>query len=313
MGHTPASPGASRYLDELAEDRRIGAALEAELKKRGHAVVGTTPPVWVAYPDEINQRVRAANSSGADLFVSVHLNAGGGTGTEVLYFSGDNAGLAYAQRISGLVARLLSIKNRGAKPRTSEVGVIRDTVMTAVLVEVCFVDSPIDRDAYAGSSPEAIARAIADGIEGEATKPVVPAPEGLRYRASTDPAGKRWMSEMRDLTCSCDCGDDFAGDGSSPILWLAIDAPTGYQVMTSNGWLEPVRKYDVHDLVNGTAGDGTPIRAVRVLDDGIEYAVKNRGEGFLPNMVGTADTGGSADDFAGNGGIIVAFKARRLA
>ena len=168
MGHTPTSPGASGYLDELREDRIIGGGLIAEMRRRGHAVTDTTAPDWMGYPNEINHRVAAANGSGAELFVSIHLNAGGGTGPEVLYFAGDGYGLSTARQISANLASVLGLPDRGAKARTNEIGVIRDTYMTAVLVEVCFVDSAKDKAAYDAVSYDAIVNAIADGIEGSA-------------------------------------------------------------------------------------------------------------------------------------------------
>ena len=172
MGHTPKSTGASKYLDELTEDRKIGYELISILKERGHEVINTTPPDTMGYPEEINYRCNKANASGAPLFVSIHLNAGGGTGPEVLYYSGDNTGYNYAKKVSAAVASVLGLKDRGPKGRTNEIGVIRDTVMTAILVEVCFVDNSTDANAYKKVGPKAVAEAIADAIVGKpATKP----------------------------------------------------------------------------------------------------------------------------------------------
>lgn len=164
MGHTPASPGASGYIDEVAEDRKVGAKLKGLLLNAGHAVIDVTAPHTMRYPDETNYRVSAANASGADLFISLHFNAGGGSGPEALYYSGDAAGLEYAARISAELAATLGLRDRGAKPRTQEVAVIRDTTMTAVLVEVCFVDTKRDADAYRAAGAEAAAAAIARGL-----------------------------------------------------------------------------------------------------------------------------------------------------
>lgn len=190
MGHTKASPGARKYIDELTEDRKIGAALIAELKKRGHTVIDTTPADSVAYPAEVNQRVAKANASGASLFVSVHLNAGGGTGTECMYYQGDKSGATIAGRISENVANVLGLRNRGAKARTNEVGVIANTVMTAVLVEVCFVDSQTDKAAYQKVTAAALAVAIANGIEGKAAS----------VKAGWKKNGKGWWYQNADGT-----------------------------------------------------------------------------------------------------------------
>lgn len=97
--------------------------------------------------------------------------------------------------------------------------------------------------------------------------------------------------------------------------------PGWYQARTqSSGWLPPVRGYDADDLEYGCAGDGTPITGIRCYYEtqnpaatgwlAIEYAVANVGCGFLPSMRDLADTGGSTDDYAGNGGVISAFRAR---
>lgn len=164
MGHTPTSPGASGHLDELTEDRKVGAALKRIMQAAGHSVADVTAPDSMAYPAETDYRVTKANGSGAELFVSVHFNAGGGTGTEVLYYGGDSRGLELAARISAEVSDALGLPNRGAKARTGEVAVIRDTTMTAVLVEVCFVDSAADAKAYRAVGADRVAAAIARGL-----------------------------------------------------------------------------------------------------------------------------------------------------
>ncbi len=44
MGHTPTSPGAGYYLDELDCDRATGERVIAELERRGHTVYNSTAP-----------------------------------------------------------------------------------------------------------------------------------------------------------------------------------------------------------------------------------------------------------------------------
>lgn len=166
MGHTPASPGASGYIDELTLDREFGKRIAAELQRRGHTVVNTTPPDWMAYPQEIDQRVSTANASGADLLVSVHYNAGGGTGTEVLHYPGDSRGQAIAAKISANLSGVLGLTNRGTKARDN-VGVIANTSMTAVLIETCFVDMWEDKQAHDAASWDEMTAAVCDGIEGK--------------------------------------------------------------------------------------------------------------------------------------------------
>ena len=84
-GHTPTSPGARKYLDEVKCDRAVKDALIAELRARGHTVTDCTADDRMPYPEELDAQVARANASGAELGISIHLNAGGGTGCEALY------------------------------------------------------------------------------------------------------------------------------------------------------------------------------------------------------------------------------------
>lgn len=160
----------------------------------------------------------------------------------------------------------------------------------------------------------------ADGAE-PADKPIEVTPQpsqqpqtnGLhvRYRAYTQTSG--WLPEMIDRTDTSGYGDDFAGDGS-PITYLAMDFPGWYQVQTVNsGWLPKVSRYDVNDLENGCAGDGSPIIGVRCYYEtqdpnatgwkAIHYAVND-----LDEMRDT-DSDQWGDDFAGNGKTVTKFYA----
>ncbi len=164
-GHTPASPGASALLDEVACNRPERDRLIEELRARGHKVSDCTAPDAMAYPDELNTQVRLANASGAELAVSLHFNAGMGTGPEVLYWEGNDRARAIASKISSNIARALDLPNRGAKPRGKELGFLRGTSMTALIVETCFLDRSEDCDALARTDWGVLARAIADGVE----------------------------------------------------------------------------------------------------------------------------------------------------
>lgn len=171
-GHTPTSPGANGLLNELYENRRVKDALIEVLRERGHEVFDVTPPDWMAYPQETNHQWQEANRIGVDLGVSIHLNAGGGTGTEVLYCSGYSKPADYAARISASLAGLLGIPNRGAKAR-NDLAWLNMTSANAVLAECCFVDHGADKAAWDRVSYRAIAEAVAYGIDGQ-TAPTVP-------------------------------------------------------------------------------------------------------------------------------------------
>ena len=285
MGHTPTSPGASGYLDELTCDRQAGPRIIEELQRRGHTVYNSTPDDWVAYPDEVNQRCYYTNSlSNIDLFCSLHLNAGGGHGTEVLYYAGDSTGQQYAARISANVAKALKLPDRGAKAN-DWVGVICNTNPTAVLIEFCFVDNWDDCQAWWACPWDDLVAAVCDGIEGKAWNGMAPAPQpqpqpepqpvkkDIRYRVSTDENGREWLPEMVGLKDTSGSGDDFAGIEGEPIRWIAVEG-VKYRARTEeSGWLPIVSAYDVNDLENGCAGDGSPITDFEIYDDSVNCEV----------------------------------------
>ncbi|MEG0323753.1 MAG: N-acetylmuramoyl-L-alanine amidase, partial [Raoultibacter sp.] len=161
-GHTPTSPGAGALLNEVACNRPLRDHVNDELRRRGHEVYDCTAPDWMAYPDELNQQVCIANEGDATLAVSMHLNAGGGTGPEVLYWDGDDQGRALAAKISANLARALGLPDRGAKARGNELAFLRETGMTALIVEACFVDRHEDKVAWDSTSWVDIATSIVD-------------------------------------------------------------------------------------------------------------------------------------------------------
>ena len=174
-GHTRRAPGASGYLDELTEDRLVKDALVAELRARGHEVSDSTTDEATVM-DDLREQCRLANASGAEVAVSVHFNAcPGGTGTEVWHYAGSSS-QGLAADMSARVAKALGLRDRGAKA-TTQLYWLRHTDMPAVLVEVCFVDSAGDAEAYRRVGPAAVARAIADAIVGGAAQPAPDVPE----------------------------------------------------------------------------------------------------------------------------------------
>lgn len=184
MGHCPKSTGAAGYLNEMAEDRKIGAALIAELEARGHSVVNVTPGDSEA--ESLSGRARRANDAGCGFFVSIHLNAGGGTGTEV-YTASNSGAKSQAAAASAAVASVLGLKDRGHK--TANFTVLVKTSMPAILVETCFVDTSVDAEAYRACTPEKIAAAIADGILGESKGVTASEPAASEPSSSSSSSG----------------------------------------------------------------------------------------------------------------------------
>ena len=103
-GHNRIVPGASGYLDEVTEDRAVTAQVIAKLRALGHTVFDCTDDSGRTQGQNLANIVHACNAHAADLDVSIHLNSGGGTGTEVLVYSDTGAAAGYAVKICAAIA-----------------------------------------------------------------------------------------------------------------------------------------------------------------------------------------------------------------
>jgi len=109
------------------------ALINAKLAKPIIAAAGHS----VTVDQDFYSAPKNANSWGADIFISIHSNAGGGHGTETLYLS--SGGKVLAGKVNtGLLARL-PFQDRGLKQRT-DLHVLNSTNMYACLTEVVFHD-----------------------------------------------------------------------------------------------------------------------------------------------------------------------------
>ncbi|GAA3772437.1 hypothetical protein GCM10022225_69780 [Plantactinospora mayteni] len=95
----------------------------------------------------LSYRSSDANSWGANIFVSIHINAGGGTGFESYIYP--TAGAATQRLQDDVHAAVLSnmrtlgsITDRGQK--TANFQVLRETAMSAMLTENLFIDRAAD-------------------------------------------------------------------------------------------------------------------------------------------------------------------------
>lgn len=166
IGHTASGNkgcGVVVRLDESICTREIGALLEMFLKEKGHNVnlIRVDKGNDYSYED-CYIRADAANNiaknTKVDLYVEIHINAGGGSGPEVLVSGKSALANQYAEKISRSLANTLNLKNRGVK--TQKLIVLNKTTMPAILVECLFADSK-DADIY---DPKIIAKAILNGL-----------------------------------------------------------------------------------------------------------------------------------------------------
>ncbi len=145
-GHTKMGKGtgASAILNESIETRKIAYQVMNLLADTNHEII---PAVFDKSSNNLKDAVDLANKNKADLFISIHLNAGGGQGVECYTWKGEK--LPLAEKICENISKL-GFKNRGVKDG-SHLYVIRKTKCKSILVECCFVDNTKDYEIYNSS------------------------------------------------------------------------------------------------------------------------------------------------------------------
>ncbi|WP_262359976.1 N-acetylmuramoyl-L-alanine amidase family protein [Gracilibacillus massiliensis] len=116
----------------------------------------------------LSDRTRAANNWGAELYISNHINAGGGRGAEVFHSIYGGPSKTLAEEIMKNLSNIFV--SRGTKSRQGENGdyyhVIREANMPSVLIEHGFIDNSIDANILKDQDKiEEMARATVDAIK----------------------------------------------------------------------------------------------------------------------------------------------------
>ncbi len=166
-GHGGKDPGAcGNGMMEKDITLKLSQLIEAELKNYQVDVQMTRDrDVYVS----LEERVRIANQKKADLFISLHVNAGGGTGFESYR---DLAASAQTIRYQNVIHEAVkAIGDRGKKVAADpRFYVLRHTDMPALLLENLFIDNKVDavflRDiGFLKRLAEAITEGIVQALE----------------------------------------------------------------------------------------------------------------------------------------------------
>lgn len=125
----------------------------------------------------LSNRIKAVNGKDYDFCADIHLNAGGGEGTETYYYHSSPTGKRAADAICKEISQTLGVKNRGSKVRLNSsgkdyFGFIRQTKPCAVLIEAVFIDCDKDLDKVKTEKGckkcgEAIGRALEKALDTE--------------------------------------------------------------------------------------------------------------------------------------------------
>jgi len=184
--------------------------------------------------DDLQARCDAANAWGADVFISIHNNAGSSsaTGTETFYNSWNtDTDRILSQRLATYVQQGVVASAGTYNRRVDDIGfyVIRWANMPAALVEVAFLSNPDDRANLLSSTfRRRAAIGIADGIERYlATNPHTSREariEGAdRYATAAAAARSAWPAGARTVIVAS--GEQWPDAlAAAPLSWH-LDAP----------------------------------------------------------------------------------------
>ena len=165
-GHNAGVPGAHGILDEVTEDRKYWYSLMEKLRSRGHEVLDCTPGNTKTSAEDLSYGVNKANNWKADLFISCHMNAGGGSGSEVIFCPGSIKGKEYAEKVQKSLVSL-GFANRKAYADVRGLYEPKHTKMPCIIVEPFFLDNEKDAALYRKLGYDKIAEAIAEGVTGQ--------------------------------------------------------------------------------------------------------------------------------------------------
>ncbi|WP_052447476.1 N-acetylmuramoyl-L-alanine amidase family protein [Clostridium polynesiense] len=164
-GHGGKDSGAvgATGLNEKVPNLKIALRCGEILSSQGISVEYTrTEDKYIT----LTERANIANNYNADYFISIHNNSfsdSSASGTETYAYKSGGEGETMARAILNSVVSAIGTKNRGVK--YANFAVLRQTLMPATLVEICFISNP-DEEARLKDDGfiETVSLAIAKGF-----------------------------------------------------------------------------------------------------------------------------------------------------
>ncbi|MEI3607806.1 N-acetylmuramoyl-L-alanine amidase [Pseudogracilibacillus sp. SE30717A] len=164
-GHGGSDPGAvGNGLREKDITLDISRSVRDKLEAAGYIVVMSR--TGDTYPS-LSDRTSQANAIKADIFVSIHVNSGGGNGIETWMMNSGpepTKSKTLAEKLQAEMVGQTKANNRGVKEGNLHVN--RESKMASALVEVGFIDNKSEANKLAQKSyKEKLATGIANGIK----------------------------------------------------------------------------------------------------------------------------------------------------
>lgn len=137
------------------------------LEKQGHIVKDVTPynQKFTEKIEHHKLRCKKVDEFKADIYLDIHINAGGGNGVESWVYSKTSKAYPYAEKICSNISKNLNLKNRGVKinPSYWSLSLCKSP---AIIIEGAFIDSKEDMEKL---NPQNYAISIAE-VFGEVDK-----------------------------------------------------------------------------------------------------------------------------------------------
>lgn len=197
-GHGGTDPGGSK---NGLQEKNIALILSKYVQDflndhyTGHSIKLTrTKDVFV----ELSERANIANRFNADVFLSCHVNAGGGTGFESFVYTVPGKAATALQNMVNVealaTAKKYGLGAHGNDKKRGNLAVVRETKMPAILTEICFIDSKdanlLKKDAFLRDMAGAYARGIAKFVG-------LPAKKQTAVKAPSKPAASKTIHRVQ--------------------------------------------------------------------------------------------------------------------
>ena len=225
----------------------------------------------------LTDRIAHVNKHGYDLAMEIHLNASGGTGSEVYYKHKSSTGKKLAAAISKSIAKTFGIRVRGAKVKinpangTDYFGFVRSCKCESLLIETVFIDTASDRkhvETAAGQKQcaEAIVKAVADfyGIKKKAVKPsenkpAVRAGDIVKIKGSRYATGQKipmWVKLKKHTVKSVSGNKALLKEINSWVYTADLEITKSGEIKA--GSVVTIRKGAVYGGLSSTRGKAVP-------------------------------------------------------
>lgn len=181
-GHGKNDPGAVGHVVERDVNIKVVKAFKTHMEENYSCMI------YMDITDDSTQNIaKRANKWMANLFVSVHFNAGGGDGYEALVYSAANQklGQCFEKHV-----KAAGQNSRGVKYRP-DLNVLRLTKMPAILNEIAFVDTKKDikdwdEDRELKKMGIALAEAAAEWLDLPAREETYKVLQDMNFRKTAD-------------------------------------------------------------------------------------------------------------------------------